>query len=144
MFKIKLELSKSTGNLFFNNREFVFNNEKFISNNSLLKKHFKMNGFDTYGFEVVFFECNFHLNIIFKDGDFVRYFFLTFDEDCYDDTCLKNKLVELSGSVTKEVNIKPKKQEWKSFFKLEWGSIELNAIRQDYSITMKIHNRLPS
>lgn len=140
MFKIKLELSKSTGNLFFNNREFVFNNEKFISNNSLLKKHFKMNGFDTYGFEVVFFECNFHLNIIFKDGDFVRYFFLTFDEDCYDDTCLKNKLVELSGSVTKEVNIKPKKQEWKSFFKLEWGSIELNAIRQDYSITMKIHN----
>ena len=140
MFKIKLELSKSTGNLFFNNREFVFNNEKFISNNSLLKKHFKMNGFDTYGFEVVFFECNFHLNIIFKDGDFVRYFFLTFDEDCYDDTCLKNKLVELSGSVTKEVNIKPKKQEWKSFFELEWGSIELNAIRQDYSITMKIHN----
>ena len=140
MFKIKLELSKSTGNLFFNNSEFVFNNEKFISNNSLLKKHFKMNGFDTYGFEVVFFECNFHLNIIFKDGDFVRYFFLTFDEDCYDDTCLKNKLVELSGSVTKEVNIKPKKQEWKSFFKLEWGSIELNAIRQDYSITMKIHN----
>lgn len=140
MFKIKLELSKSTGNLFFNNREFVFNNEKFISNNPLLKKRFKMNGFDTYGFEVVFFECNFSLNIIFKDGDFVRYFFLTFDEDCYDDTCLKNKLVELSGSVTKEVNIKPKKQEWKSFFELEWGSIELNAIRQDYSITMKIHN----
>lgn len=137
---MNLELSKSTGNLFFNNREFVFNNEKFISNNSLLKKHFKMNGFDTYGFEVVFFECNFHLNIIFKDGDFVRYFFLTFDEDCYNDTCLKNKLVELSDSVTKEVNIKPKKQEWKSFFKLEWGSIELNAIRQDYSITMKIHN----
>ena len=140
MFKIKLELSKSTGNLFFNNREFVFNNEKFISNNSLLKKHFKMNGFDTYGFEVVFFECNFSLNIIFKDGGFVRYFFLTFDEDCYDDTCLKKKLVELSGFVTKEVNIKPKKQDWKSFFELEWGSIELNAIRQDYSITMKIHN----
>ena len=54
--------------------------------------------------------------------------------------CLKKKLVELSGFVTKEVNIKPKKQEWKSFFELEWGSIELNAIRQDYSITMKIHN----
>lgn len=140
MFKINLELSKSTGNLFFNNREFVFNNEKFISNNTFLKKHFKVNGFDNYGFEVVFFECNFSLNIIFKDGDFVRYFFLTFDEDCCDGNCLKNKLVALSGFVTKEVNIKPEKQEWKSFFELEWGSIELNAIRQDYSITMKIHN----
>lgn len=105
-----------------------------------MKKHLKVNGFDTYGFEVVFSECNFSLNIIFKDGDFVRYFFLTFDEDCYDDTCLKNKLVELSSYVTKEVNIKPKKQECKSFFELEWGSIELNAIRQDYSITMNIHN----
>lgn len=137
---MNLELNKSTGNLFVNKSEFFFNNEQFISNNIFLKKHLKVNGFDTYGFEVVFFECNFSLNIIFKDGDFVRYFFLTFDEDCYDDTCLKKKLVELSGFVTKKVNIKPKKQEWKSFFELEWGSIELNAIRQDYSITMKIHN----
>lgn len=137
---MNLDLNRLTGRLFFNNREFFFNNEKFISNDPLLKKHFKINGFDTYGFEVVFFECNFSLNIIFKGGDFVRYFFLTFDADCYDDTCLKKKFVELSGFVTKEVNIKPKKQEWKSFFELEWGSIELNAIRQDYLITMKINN----
>ena len=65
---MNLELNKSTGNLFVNKSEFFFNNEQFISNNIFLKKHLKVNGFDTYGFEVVFFECNFSLNIIFKDG----------------------------------------------------------------------------
>ena len=53
---MNLELNKSTGNLFVNKSEFFFDNEQFISNNIFLKKHLKGNGFDTYGFEVVFFE----------------------------------------------------------------------------------------
>ena len=118
---MNLELNKSTGNLFIYKSEFFFNNEQFISNNIFLKKHLKVNGFDTYGFEVVFFECNFSLNIIFKDGDFVRYFFLTFDEDCYDDTCLKNKLVELSSYVTKEVKHKTKKTRVEIIFRIGVG-----------------------
>ena len=54
---MNLELNKSTGNLFANKSEFFFDNEQFISNNIFLKKHLKVNGFDTYGFEVVFFYC---------------------------------------------------------------------------------------
>ena len=72
---MNLELNKSTGNLFVNKSEFFFDNEQFISNNIFLKKHLKVNGFDTYGFEVVFFYCFFSLNIIFKVVVFVCYFF---------------------------------------------------------------------
>lgn len=138
-FKMNLELDVKTGALFVNKSEFVFYDENYISNNLYLKKHFMVNGFDTYGFEVCFYGYYFSLNVIFKNGDFVRCFLLTFDGDCCDNFCLKKQLSKLSGLIERKINVKPNKGEWKTWFELKWGGIELNAIRQDYLITMKIY-----
>lgn len=137
-FKMNLELDVKTGALFVNKSEFVFYDENYISNNLFLKKHFMVNGFYTYGFEVYFYGYYFSLNVIFNNGYFVRCFLLTFDGDCCDNFFLK-KISKLSGLIERRINVKPNKVEWKTLFELKWGGIELNAIRQNYSITMKIY-----
>lgn len=91
-FKMNLELDVKTGALFVNKSEFVFYDENYISNNLFLKKHFMVNGFDTYGFEVYFYGYYFSLNVIFNNGYFVRCFLLTFDGDCCDNFFLKKFL----------------------------------------------------
>lgn len=135
-----LELDLSNGNLLENKQIFILDDENFLFSHPELKKHFIVNGFDTYGFDVVIFEECFGLNIIFNKGDFDSYFFLTSDGNCFGEDCLKSKLKLMTNSISMKLNQKPKKRKWNSLFIFEWGGIELNAIKQDYSISMKIYN----